>query len=217
MTAQNFPSFAGLRSGVSVPYSGFHGGTSPSSNGFAKPGYNVTLEGAHFFSEYAGVGALVGVNIFEIDIEGLSEEYVHDYPSMSNVIIETQPYIANTYLGGFFFCAPINNTLISLTSKLMGGILWVRNPDYIYNYEYSHVATFSIGQFSEIQSKFVFYYGLGARVDITKNLGLNLDVDYIGSKFYFDYQYMNQNYKVLKKVSYISATIGLNYYFRTRF
>ncbi len=207
----------GLRSGVSFPYSGFQNGTSPSSNGFAKPGNNFTLEAAHFFSKHAGIGALVGVNIFEIDIDRLAEEYVHDYHSLSKVEIETQPYIANTYLVGFFFNTPVNNTLISFTSKLMGGTLWVRNPDYIYNYEYSNVASFSIGQVNERQSQFVFYYGIGARVDITNDLGLNLDFDYVGSKYKFDYQYMNQNYKVHKRVSYISVTLGLNYYFRTRF
>ncbi len=136
---------------------------------------------------------------------------------MSNVLIETQPYIVNTYLVGFFFNAPINNSIIYLTSKFLIGNMWVRNPEYIYNYEYSHVASFSASQLSEIQSKFVLYYGLGARFDISKKLALNLDIDYVGSKYYFDYQFMNQNYKVFKRVSYISFTLGISYYFRTRF
>jgi len=115
------------------------------------------------------------------------------------------------------FNAHINNSNIYATSKFLIGNMWVRNPEYIYDYEYSHVASFSASQLSEIQSKFVLYYGLGARFDISKKLALNLDIDYVGSKYYFDYQFMNQNYKVFKRVSYISFTLGISYYFRTRF
>ncbi|MCD4774096.1 MAG: hypothetical protein K8R41_12015 [Bacteroidales bacterium] len=217
LTAQYFPSFIGVRSGVSVPYSDFGTGTSVSSNGYAKPGTNYIIEAAHFYSKYGGIGGLVGVNVFNIDIERLGEEYVLDNPFLSKVTIETQPYIVNIYLIGLYFNAPVNNTLISFTSKLMAGNLWVRNPDYIYHYEYSHVASYSIGQVNERQSQFVFYYGIGARVDITKNLGINFDFDYVGSKFEFDYRFMSQNYKIRKRISYISMSLGINYYFQSRY
>ena len=206
-TAQNFPSFVGIRSGISVPFANFQSGTYINSNGYAKIGNNFTLEAAHFISDNVGFGGLVGVNIFNMDIERLTSEYIEDYSSISDITIETQPYVVNTYLFGFFFKAQVNNSLFSFTSKFLFGNLWVRNPEYIYNYQFSHLASFSIYQPKEIQSKFVFYYGLGSRVDITENLGLNFDIDYVSSKFTFDYMFMDKKYKINKRVSYIAFTL----------
>lgn len=180
-------------------------------------GTNYSVEAVHFYSKFAGIGGFVGVNIFNIDTERLAEEYIHDFPYLSDVKIETQPYVANTYLVGFYFNAPVNNTYISFTSKILCGTLWVRNPDFVYEYEYSNVASYTVGQLNEKQTQFVLYYGIGARVDISNNFGINIDFDYVGSKFKFDYQFMNQNSKVHKRVSYISITLGINYYLRTRF
>lgn len=210
--AQYTPSFVGIRAGVSTPVENFRVGGSSITNAFAGTGGNIVAEAAYFYTPNVGVGGLFSLNISSVNEEKFGEAFLNQNSSITKVVVESEPYYTASFMVGFYFDVPVDGTIFSLTSKMMMGMLWARNPNLNFTYNFSNVASTIVHQSTENQSNFTFYYGAGIRTQISKKLGLNFDIDYVGSKFRFDYNSLYGSGNERRQFSYLTGSLGLCYF-----
>ena len=210
--SQEYPSFVGIRTGPSFPYAGFRSGMTIGSYGFAETGFNVTIEGTHFFLKNVGVGGLIGFNVHKINKHSLEVQYLRDNYNYSSVIIDVQPYYSTTYMPGFYFNIPIPNTILCFTLKIMAGFFWVRNPEYHFTYVNLKNETFYLSQSAESSTNFAFLTGVGMKMNLSENIGIYFSAEYTGSRFGFYYTTIDNYQAAYKKVSFINTTAGVCFF-----
>ena len=207
--SQKYTSFVGVRTGLSFPYDNFGNNMSIGTHGFAKTGFNITTEGAYFFLKNVGVGGLIGFNVHNINKNNLEAQYLRDNYNYSSVIIDVQPYYSATYMPGFYFNLPIQNTILCFTFKIMAGFFWVRNPEYHFTYINLKNQTFYLSQSAESSTNFAFLTGAGMKIKLSENIGIYFSAEYTGSRFGFYYATIDNYQASHKRVSFINTTASV--------
>ena len=207
--SQEYTSFVGVRTGPSFPYDNFGNYMSIGTHGFAKTGFNVTTEGAYFFLKNVGIGGLIGFNVHNINKNDLEVQYLRDNYNYSSVIIDVQPYYSTTYMPGFYFNLPIQNTILCFTFKIMAGFFWVRNPEYHFTYVDFKNETYYFSQQSESSTNFTFLYGAGMKINLSDNIGIYFSAEYTGSRSGIHYTTISNYHVSYKRFSFINTTAGV--------
>lgn len=203
--------YVGIRGGVVAPYQELGAGISTEYNGFVSTGGQLVIEGSYFYSSNIGVGALISGNILCVDEKAYAHQFMKNNCLYSDVTVDSEYYYTSSFAGGLCFRAPINQTIITLTGKLMAGVFWVRTPNILFNYHYSNVASLSVFQKTENQSNFVIYYSLGSNFQVWDKVGLNVNLDYVGSKFEFHLNTLEGERLTYRHISHIGFTFGAYY------
>lgn len=207
--AQDNPSFVAIRSGVSVPFGKYHQ-KSLDGGSFTLPGFNITAEGTWFFNQRFGVGLSAGMNLHPVDVSALGYEKVVADTFMIDVYIRSDPYMIITAMGGLFYQQPLLSKL-SLTSKVLIGLLWGQAPYQLYKPEY-----FPIGpDFFEITDaedhKFSWQIGIGLRYELTPCYALVFDTDLIYDKLTFDFISGAGQRSETRTISFVNTTLGVRF------
>lgn len=209
ITAQDKPSFIGIRGGASIPYGAYHN-NSLDGESFAMTGFNVSAEGAWFFKPKFGVGASAGFNYHPVDVSSLGWKVVQNDPAMKDVTVRSDPYQIITAMAGFYTQLPIKGKF-SFTGKLLGGLLYGKTPYQLYKPEYVLFGP----QYFEITPskdyKFSWQAGIGFRYDISPCFGLVLDAEIFYDKLTFGF-YAGKGIRYDEHIiSFINTTLGLRF------
>lgn len=209
MQAQEKPSFVGFRSGISIPYGKYHA-TTLDLGSFTQTGFNVSAEGAWFFTPKFGVGASVGFNLHPVDVYRLGWEYVQEDPFLQDVTIRSDPYQIITAMAGVYTQLPIKGKF-SFTGKLLGGLLYGKTPYQLFKPEYFLTGLAYYERTSSRDYKFSWQAGIGFRYDISPCFGLVLDSDIYYDKLSFGFTNYSSTYYDEHIISYITTTLGVRF------
>lgn len=212
-SGQKNPSFVGMRIGPSIPYADFGPGGTVKTHAFAGLGGSIKSEIAYFYSPNVGVGFLAGFNIHPVDTDEFEKQVSGDQMAVSNLEIESQWYYSSNYMIGYYFNNPITYTILSFTSNIMIGFMWMRTPATNFHYDISHLASITVHQPSANNANFAFFFSLGLKAKLTEQFDLNLSGDYLGSKYNLNFHSIEGVEEVEKHLSLINVNLGLSYRF----
>lgn len=207
--SQEKPSFVGIRGGASIPFGIYH---SNDLNGgsFTTTGFNVSAEGAWFFTPKFGFGVSAGLNFHPVDVSSLGWEKVQNDPNLQDVYIRSEPYEMMTAMAGFYTQIPIK-WKISFTGKLLGGLLYGKTPYQLYKPVYIDEGP----DFYEITTskdyKFSWQAGIGLRYDISPCFGLAFDTDFYYDKLIFGFISASGSRNEEHIISFINTTLGIRF------
>lgn len=209
LRAQDKPSFVGIRGGVSIPYGKYHS-TDLDRGSFTTAGFNVSAEGAWFFTPKFGVGASAGFNFHPVDVQLLGWEKVLQDPFLQDVYIRSNPYQIITAMAGFYTQLPIFEKF-SFTGKLLGGLLYGRTPYQLYKPEYFLFGPPYYEITPSTDYKFSWQAGIGFRYDISSCFGLVLDTDIFYDKLIFGFNTALGARYDEHIISFINTTLGIRF------
>lgn len=185
LQAQKNPSFIGIRTGVSVPFGSYSSNTIYQGS-FTQTGFNVSAEGAWFFSKSFGVGAYFGYDVHPIDVGSLGQARLDTDPFLIDITIRSDPFRLMTGTVGFYYDFQATKDL-HWTSKIMAGAMYGITPYQLHKSEYYLVGF----EWDEITSAkdvgFAGLIGTGLEYAFNDYVGLYLDVNTYYSRLNFDF------------------------------
>jgi len=131
---QEFRSYIGMGTGVSVPVGKF---ASKTLNGgsFALPGLNVNVDGAWLFYKGLGAGLRATYYAHPVDVRSLGYEKVTNDPFLLDVTIRSEPYKVLTLVGFAQYSLDILKRFY-VTPRIGGGMIYGISPYQLYKAEY---------------------------------------------------------------------------------
>ena len=114
--AQEKKHFIGLVAGASFPV-GTYGSKELPDGSFTQPGFNISAEGAWFFSESFGIGGHLGYNVHPIDVGSLGAEKVENDPFLLDLAIRSDPFRLVSGNIGFYYDRPLSAKLYDKRQK----------------------------------------------------------------------------------------------------
>jgi hypothetical protein len=208
MTAQQKPSFVSLQAGPSFPVAKFHGKELPDGS-FALTGLSASVEGAWFFKSWLGVGASAGMNLHPVDVGYLGYEKIQDDPFIKDLTIRSDPYLSFSLYSGLFFQFPLVERL-SVTAKMMGGIIYAQTPYQLYKVEYEMIGDVwnEITSAGDFEGSFLA--GAGLRYDLNDCIGFSLQTDYTYNVMEFNFKLSNGTTRTDEMVmSFVNLKAGI--------
>jgi len=205
--AQEKPSFAGIRSGVSIPF-GEYQRTTLDGGSFTQPGVNLTVEGAWFFKPRIGIGASVALNLHPVNVSALGRAKVNDDPFLLDVFIRSDPYLIITSMMGPYAQFPIGNKL-SVTGKLLAGLLYGKTPHQLYQPDFYGVSVPYYEITSSQDWKFSWQAGAGLRYEVSPCVGLVIDSDLFYDELAFGFYDASGLRTDHKKIAFVNITAGI--------
>ncbi len=206
-TAQDKPSFVGLRSGVSIPFGNF-AATDLDEGSFAQAGFNATIDGAWFFKPKFGLGGAVGLNLLPVDVASLGRARVDKDPFLSSVVIRSEPWKIITAMIGPHFQLPIS-AKFSFSAKLLGGLLYGKTPYQLYKPDYYLLPDDWAEITPSTDMKFSWQGGLGIVYKLSSCINLALDGDIFYDKLTFGFNSSSGYYTNTKTIALINTTLGI--------
>lgn len=206
--AQAMLSFAGVRSGVSFPV-GDYGTKNLDGGSFTQPGFNVTAEGAWYFSKYFGAGLSIGLNLHPVDVASLGRAQVNREPFLTDVVIRSEPYrvltVMPTIYGGYRIAQNI-----TLNGKIGAGLLYAQTPYQLYKPDYYLLPD----EWEEITSasdqKLSWQAGLGVTWEVSPCMALTLQSDVMYDKLEFTFNTTSGTRTDKRQISIINLSAGFN-------
>lgn len=183
---QDNTSFFGIRSGVSVPFGDF-AKKSLDGGSFAQTGFMVAGEAAYFFKPHIGLGVSVDAHFHPVDVGLLGWEMVQNDPFLEDVYIRSDSYLTIASMIGPCLQYPLGKNL-SLTAKIMLGLLYGQTPYQLYKPEYFGVEVPYYEVTSSIDYKFSWLAGAGLRYDVSPCFALVFDSEVMYDTFKFKFQ-----------------------------
>lgn len=215
---------------VSGSYIGISGGYAlPSGNfaksdyldlkaGFAQSGPLLSLDGAYFFKNHIGVGAVVSLANFGIkDKETLAAGYVEAF-AVDEVTMTVGSYKMLNVLPAVYYTLPLNK--LNVDFRVMAGYTSLTMPEIKVQLE--DAADTPLIQKKSTGSGLGLGVGAGLRYQLVSHLGLALRLDYLYTKPSIDVTYENLNnptdsFRLLTKydesIGILNASLGLIYAF----
>lgn len=208
-SAQKNPSFVAIKGGASFPFGKYHqkdldGGS------FALTGFNVSVEGAWFFTPKFGVGTSAEINFHPVDVGVLGWEKVQDDPFLDDLYIRSEPYKIVTAMAGLYTQLPLTEKL-SFTGKLLGGLLWGQTPYQLYKPTYFMVGPPYYEITPATDWKFSWTTGVGFRYDISPCFGLTLDSEIFYDQLNFQFKTSTTTRTDERIISFINTTLGIRF------
>lgn len=209
--AQEKNSFFSVNTGVAIPLGNFKA-QSVANGSFALPGINVSAEGAWYLKEHFGVGAEIGMELNPIDASSLAKATLKSDPFLTNLTIRAEAFqVVHGGLGLFTHWEIYHK--LSLTAKVLGGMIWGKTPYQLYKPTY-----FGAGpDYYEITSSKDHEYfvepGLGLQYKFNSSVGFQITSEYITRKMGYGFINTDGSYKVeYKQVDIINTLAGLVIY-----
>ena len=207
--AQDKPSFVGIRSGISIPIGKYHA-TTLDGGSFTTVGFNVSAEGAWFFTPKFGIGASAGLNYHPVDVYRYGWAIVQEDPFLQDVWIRSDPYQIITAMAGLYTQLPIKGKFW-FTGKLLGGLLHGKTPYQLYKPEYFITGPEYYEKTSAKDFKFSWQAGIGFRYDISPCFGLVFDSEIFYDKLTFGFQTGSGIRYDEHIISFINTTLGIRF------
>ena len=208
-SAQKNPSFVAIKGGASFPFGKYHQ-KDIEEGSFALTGFNVSAEGAWFFTPKFGVGASAGINFHPVDVGVLGWEKVQDDPFLDDLYIRSDPYKIITAMAGFYTQIPIK-AKFSFTGKLLGGLLWGQTPYQLYKPTYFMVGPPYYEITPATDWKFSWTAGMGFRYDISPCFGLVLESEIFYDQLDFQFETSTTTRTDKRIISFINTTLGIRF------
>lgn len=205
--AQESRSFVGLRSGISIPFGGYQEKSLDKGN-FAQSGFNVTMDGAWFFSKLLGVGLQSSLSMNPVDVASLGRARMNTDPFLNDLIIRSEPYRIFTFMPGLYAQKRFGAKW-SLNGKLLGGLLYGRTPYQLYKPNYYILPNYWQDITSAQDWKFSWQAGLGFAYAVSPCIGIGFDTDVLYDKLSFDFQTSSGIRRDEKTVAMINLTLGV--------
>jgi opacity protein-like surface antigen len=187
--AQKGNSFIGISGGISLPtgnwaksdYIVSTTGYVSDPSGFAANGFVGAAEGAYFFSEHFGIGAMVSYGTYKTkDIDTLSAGYRESF-DVDQVTTSAGSYKLLNILPGLYFNYPIQKKF-SVTARGLLGISHASTPLYSVDVEDGGIDDGTFEQKSASKTAFAFDIGAGLSYRVVSCLAVNLRGDYSYTK-----------------------------------
>ncbi len=208
LTAQDKPSFIGLKAGASFPVGKFHSKELP-DGGFALTGFGTSIEGAWFFKSWLGVGASAALDLHPVDVIALAREKVSADHFMNSLTILSDPYISISIYSGLYFHFPVVQRL-SLTAKALGGVIYVQTPYQLYKADYYLIGEHWFDVTSSGDYKASFLAGAGLRYDLNDYIGLSLNSEFTYNQMEFDFIESDGSVRTDERtVSFVNLMAGI--------
>lgn len=205
--SQDKNSFISLQGGGSFPV-GNYASTNLDDGSFTTTGINVGIEGAWFFLPYLGVGGQLGINYHPVDVSSLGWEKVQANPFLQDLTIRSESYQIATGTIGLFGKWNFWNHL-SLTGKVLGGMMWGKSPYQLYKPTYYQVEPkwYEITSATDYSATLVA--GAGLRYDISGCIGLKIDADYTMGQMVYGFRTATSTRYDYRDITYINLSLGL--------
>lgn len=209
-SAQQLQSFAGIRSGISFPVGGYKS-TTLDEGSFAQAGFNVTAEGAWYFSKHLGIGLSAGLNLHPVDVASLGRAQVNREPFLTNVMIRSEPFRVITVMPALFAGHRITGKL-TLFGKLGAGLLYGETPYQLYKPDYYLLPD----EWEEVtrasDQKFSWQGGLGITWEISSCAGVTLQSDVIYDTLEFTFYTASGPRADSRQIAMINLLAGIHFY-----
>jgi hypothetical protein len=208
------PSYVAINGGYSLPNSNFGKMKDNLNYGtFVKPGMNLGVEGAYFYSENIGFGMLVNVHYHAIDLEQIEQEYLSFYTDYSQAKADVKPFVTIAPMMGFFADLPVSDQF-SITFKLLSGFYIARKPEG--KVVLSGPVPNTYDEKFAIATNFAIYNSAGIRYSPLYHWSLHLNAEFVSSTFNFEFE--NEGKDVIQKqlVRSILFTAAIAYRFNPR-
>ena len=208
--AQDLPSFVGVRSGISFPV-GDYSATDLERGSFTRPGFNVTAEGAWYFSKYLGAGLSAGFHLHPVDVASLGRAQVNREPFLTDVVIRSEPYRVITIMPAIFGGYRITQN-IALNGKIGAGLLYAQTPYQLYKPDYYLLPDDWEEITSASDQKLSWQAGIGITWKISSCLGLTLQSDVMYDTLEFTFNTASGPRTDKRQIALINLLAGVNLY-----
>lgn len=206
--AQDHPSYISLQSGVSLPFGGYSS-TTLDEGSFTQTGFNVTIEGAWFFSRHFGTGISAGLNLHPVDVSALGRAQVNNEPFLTDVIIRSEPYRIITVMPGIFAGFQFSEQW-QFNGKIVAGLLHGKTPYQLYKPNYYLLPD----EWKEITStrdyKFSWQAGVSIVYQISSCVGISLNGSILYDELQFTFQTVRGSRTDNRPIGMINLMAGLN-------
>lgn len=209
-SAQQIQSFVALRSGVSFPF-GDYKAANLDKGSFTQAGFNISAEGAWYFSKNIGAGISAGLNLHPVDVASLGREQVNREPFLTDVVIRSEPYWIITVMPALFAGYRFADKL-EVNGKLGAGLLSGRTPYQLYKPDYFLLPDDWVEVTSDKDHKFSWQAGLGIAWEISSCVGLSLRSDVLYDTLDFTFKTASGKRTDKRRIAMINIVAGFNIY-----
>lgn len=217
--ALNKPHNITINCGVSVPIGSFGGIGNISSDGFAKTGLNVNVEGAYFFNRFIGIGARLGYSTYSIDNDAINKTGTTNFADVNNLQYTfNDGYLSSHAMGGVYANFFITKKF-AIGARVLAGLITINRPRY--NIKYTSLDT----RFPEtnrknldedIPAKTNFKVsglaGITFKYFIEDRTSLNLDFEYSQTATDFSFELNNKIREIKPGMKFINVSFGWSFY-----
>ncbi len=205
--AQNMASFIGLHGGLSIPV-GEYKAKNLENGSFTLPGFNIGIEGSWYFKKYLGIGGQFGFNLHPVDVLALGYEKVNADPFLLDLTIRSEPYQIITGAAGLFGKWDLLK-ILSLSGKLLGGVMWAKTPYQLYKSEYFLTGPDYYEITSAKDRNFAVIVGAGLTVNVSSCIAFRAGGEFVYSRMIFGFNTASGNRYENRTISFINTTLGL--------
>lgn len=216
--ALNKPHNITINCGISNPLGSFAGTENFSSDGFAKMGLNVNVEGAYFFNRFIGIGARLGYSTYSIDNDALNKTTVSDYKDAKKLQFTfNDGYLSTHAMLGVYANFKITKKF-TIGARVLGGLLTINRPKYNIKYV-SYNTRFPetpINTDEDIAAKTNYKVsglaGITFKYFIEERTSLNLDFEYSQTPTDFSFELNNIIRDVKPGMKIVNISFGWSFY-----
>jgi hypothetical protein len=166
----------GISIGSSIPVGDFALTDTTDEAGWAKAGAVVDFTFSYRIGESNfGVTAMLRGQANQVDAQGLADEFAKQLPGV-NITVESKPWSIGGFLVGGFAAFPVSD-IATFEARAMVGYLNASSPTL-------DITVYSdwIKQESGSASSFTYLIGAGFKIDISNNLYLLTNLDYMSAE-----------------------------------
>ncbi|NOX85983.1 MAG: hypothetical protein GXO86_08465 [Chlorobi bacterium] len=205
--AQDKGSFIGIHGGLSIPV-GEYKAKNLENGCFTLPGFNIGIEGSWYFKKYIGIGGQFGFNLHPVDVRALGYEKVNADPFLMDLTIRSEPYQIITGAAGLFTKWDFLK-ILSLSGKLLGGIMAAKTPYQLYKPIYFQTGPDYYEITSSKDRNFAMIVGAGLTINVSSCIAFRAGGEFIYSRMVFGFITASGTRYENRKISFINTTLGL--------
>lgn len=205
---QNHPSFVSLQSGVSIPFGGYKS-TVLYEGSFTQPGFNVTFEGAWFFSKHFGAGLSAGLNLHPVDVSALGRAHLNTNLFLIDLTIRSEPFRIITVMPGLFAGFQLSEKLF-FNAKIFSGLLYGKTPYQLYKPEYYLLPDDWMEITSSRDYKISWQIGTSLLYKLSPCIGISLNAGLVSDQLQFTFNTAQGSRTDKRKIGIVNVMPGIN-------
>ncbi len=199
-----------LQGGLAWPFDRFGTGHNVKYASWVNKGYNITLQGAYFYSPNYGVGMNFILNAHNVNKEKLEQAYL-DSPAYLSATANVGSFYIPVVTAGMFFQVPLSE-YFAFTGAIHAGVQTVVKPpgEVIVTTRFS---TISYKETGAVQANFVIYYKFGMQIRVANGVHIMLDAAYTGSTYMMEYYRNDEKITEPQHIGDVMYRLGVAYKF----
>ncbi len=199
-----------LEGGIAWPFDRFGTGHNIKYASWVDKGYNITLQGAYFYSANYGVGVNLILNAHKVNTKKLENAYLTS-PAYLNATATVGSFYIPVVTAGMFFQMPLNE-YFAFTGELHVGLQTVVKPagEVVITTRFS---TISYKETGAVQTNFVIYYKAGMQIRVANGVHLRINAAYTGSSYMMEYYRNNEPIYEPQHIGDLMYLLGVAYKF----